>query len=307
MKFITFALFLACLSPALCVDSKSDDPTTTTVAPTSTTVAPDITTTTTTTTVAPETTTTTTTVAPDTTTTTVAPNTTTTTTTKAPITTTTSAPALHILNLRLPTNTSLPAQFLANMSIVFDIKYTAELNETKTNQSVRIAVQDLNNFNGVLTDTFETIKMNFGSDWKLEMNYTLINNAYYELNSIHFVYYTDAKIFPNTTEPGKEITVTLGNLTLFSANKDNSYKCFSKSVIDLNADVQIELSNYQAQPFLSSKSSGFDTAVECSADTTGTSKLVPIIVGSALAVLVIMVLIAYIIGRRKHRPGYVQV
>lgn len=298
MKIIIFALFLACLSPALCADTKSDDTTTTTVAPSSTTVAPD----TTTTTVAPETTTTT--VAPDTTTTTVP---TTTTTTKAPITTTTSAPALHILNLRLPTDTSLPAQFLANMSIVFDIKYTAELNETKTNQSVRIAVQDLNNLNGVLTDTFESVKINFGSDWKLEMNYTLINNAYYELNSIHFIYYTDAIIFPNTTEPGKEITVSLGNLTLFSANKDNSYKCFSKSVIDLSADVQIELSNYQAQPFLSSKSSGFDTAVECSADTTGTSKLVPIIVGSALAVLVIMVLIAYIIGRRKHRPGYVQV
>ena len=48
-------------------------------------------------------------------------------------------------------------------------------------------------------------------------------------------------------------------------------------------------------------------AVECAADTTGTSKLVPIIVGSALALLVIMVLVAYIIGRRKHRPGYQQV
>ena len=48
-------------------------------------------------------------------------------------------------------------------------------------------------------------------------------------------------------------------------------------------------------------------AVECAADLTGTSKLVPIIVGSALAVLVILVLVAYIIGRRKHRPGYQQV
>ena len=51
----------------------------------------------------------------------------------------------------------------------------------------------------------------------------------------------------------------------------------------------------------------FFLAIECSADTNGTSKLVPIIVGSALAVLVILVLIAYIVGRRKHRPGYQQV
>jgi hypothetical protein len=48
-------------------------------------------------------------------------------------------------------------------------------------------------------------------------------------------------------------------------------------------------------------------AIECPSDQTGTSELVPIIVGTSLAVLVIFVLIAYIIGRRKHRPGYVQV
>jgi hypothetical protein len=47
--------------------------------------------------------------------------------------------------------------------------------------------------------------------------------------------------------------------------------------------------------------------MECAADQTGTSELVPIIVGSALTVLVVFVLIAYIVGRRKHRPGYQQV
>lgn len=43
--------------------------------------------------------------------------------------------------------------------------------------------------------------------------------------------------------------------------------------------------------------------VECPADTE-TNSIVPIAVGAALAGLVVIVLIAYLIGRRKRRSGY---
>ena len=42
----------------------------------------------------------------------------------------------------------------------------------------------------------------------------------------------------------------------------------------------------------------------CKADDEKDSNLVPIIVGACLAVLVIIVLIAYLIGRRRSRTGY---
>lgn len=193
------------------------------------------------------------------------------------------------------------------MTVVFDIKYIAQMNNTMTNQSVNIVLKDLEDYRGECGTTFETLSIDFNTNWNLELNYTLNKDAYYELNSIIFKYVLDAETFPNTTVLGPK-KVHIGNMTEFSANLDNSYKCFSKTLVDLNDDVQMEFTNYQAQPFLTEKAkSSFDTAVECSADTTGTSKLVPIIVGASLAVLVIMVLIAYIIGRRKHRPGYVQV
>jgi lysosomal-associated membrane protein 1/2 len=191
------------------------------------------------------------------------------------------------------------------MTVEFDIKYIADMNNTKTNQSVNIVLKDLDGYDGECAEQFELISIDFRTDWNLKLNYSLINNAYYELNSIMFHYVVDRVTFPNSTVIGPQ-TILIGNMTQFSASKDNSYKCFAKTLVDLSDDVKLEFTNYQAQPFLG-KSSGFDTAVECSADTTGTSKLVPIIVGSALAVLVIMVLIAYVIGRRKHRPGYVQV
>jgi len=191
------------------------------------------------------------------------------------------------------------------MSLQFDIKYEADVNGTKSNESVNIVLRDVDGYDGECTDTYESLSIDFMTGWNLELNYTLNKNAYFELSSILFKYTIDPKTFPNASQIGDK-TVMLGNLTEFSAIKGNSYRCVATTSVDLNDDVKLEFSNYQAQPFLG-KSTGFDTAVECAADTTGTSKLVPIIVGSALAVLVIMVLVAYIIGRRKHRPGYQQV
>jgi len=121
--------------------------------------------------------------------------------------------------------------------------------------------------------------------------------------------YTIDSTFPNVSnkEIGKH-SIELTNLDYFSANKDNSYKCSSLTSIDLNGTVTLDLKNYQAEPFIKDpKNNDFDTAIECPADISNASKLVPIIVGSALAVLVVLVLIAYVIGRRKHRPGYQQV
>jgi lysosomal-associated membrane protein 1/2 len=44
--------------------------------------------------------------------------------------------------------------------------------------------------------------------------------------------------------------------------------------------------------------------VVCKADVDKNSNLIPIIVGACLAVLVVIVLVAYLIGRRRNRNGY---
>lgn len=50
-------------------------------------------------------------------------------------------------------------------------------------------------------------------------------------------------------------------------------------------------------------------AVECIGDKLSANKLVPIVIGSVLAALVLVILISYIVGRRKHtgNPSYQQV
>jgi hypothetical protein len=42
----------------------------------------------------------------------------------------------------------------------------------------------------------------------------------------------------------------------------------------------------------------------CAADIDKNSNVIPIIVGACLAVLVVIVLVAYLIGRRRNRNGY---
>jgi len=141
------------------------------------------------------------------------------------------------------------------------------------------------------------------------MNYTLSNDQY-TLSAIKLDYFVENGTFPNASisELGNH-TAEMTNLTVSSTSKGSSYKCSSHTLVSLSKEVSLDFSNYQAQAFMSSskKSKDFDIATSCPADITGQSKLVPIIVGSCLAALVFLVLIAYIVGRRRHLPGYQQV
>ncbi|CAF0739665.1 unnamed protein product [Adineta steineri] len=101
-------------------------------------------------------------------------------------------------------------------------------------------------------------------------------------------------------------------VSLFVADRGSSYRCNTKSTItDFNTDknvtiTSIELENLRIQSFADDSKEFNDYAVEkvCPADVDKNSNLIPIIVGACLAVLVVVVLIAYLIGRRRSRNGY---
>lgn len=243
-----------------------------------------------------------TTVAPETTTT-LAPETT---TTLAPLTTTTVAPTNEELSFRIPKNESVPACLRANMSLSFDIKYTTKENENRT---ANVVLNDLEGYTGKCGDSLNSLSMTFKHGWEFQLSYTLVGKSHYQLSTLMLKYKIDENTFPNISSAsiGEERSALLANQSYFAASTGNSYKCFSESVIVLNEEVSTHITHYQAQPFSAEKSNDFDTAVECPADITGTSKLVPIIVGSVLAALVVMVLVAYMIGKKTHRSGYNQV
>lgn len=166
----------------------------------------------------------------------------------------------------------------------------------------------VDDYDGETTSVYNTLHIKFqDAKWTLTLNYTLANDMYH-LDRVRLDYEVTKALFPGVidSELGPR-SVDKTKLNDFSANKDNSYKCTSETSIKLSKDVSVKFSNYWVQPFSDGTKKDYDTAVECPSDITNTSKLVPIIVGSSLAVLVLLVLVAYLIGKRKHRPGYQQV
>lgn len=118
--------------------------------------------------------------------------------------------------------------------------------------------------------------------------------------------------FPDSADSVQGTHRFSANESAFATNREKSYQCNSKTTItgfqmDGNITlVSINFENLRIQPFVNDTQT-FDDFAEaelCSADDEKDSNLVPIIVGACLAVLVVIVLVAYMIGRRRSRNGY---
>ncbi|XP_071313422.1 lysosome-associated membrane glycoprotein 2 isoform X2 [Trachinotus anak] len=104
------------------------------------------------------------------------------------------------------------------------------------------------------------------------------------------------------TSSGAEFSQMNTNLSLWEATIGSSYMCNKEQNYTITNLLTLYTFNLQVQPF-GVKKDGFSTAEECFLDSD-LSFLVPIAVGVALSFLIILVLISYLIGRRKSRTGY---
>lgn len=124
----------------------------------------------------------------------------------------------------------------------------------------------------------------------------------------------DDDSFANATDAGKTLDLTVDyNFSPGEVSVNHSFICRS-SITTNNVTATIEkdtysspvtstLKNIQMQAFNKIKGQeNFAESVHCTADNT--SDVVPIAVGCALAGLVVIVLIAYLVGRRKRSGAY---
>jgi len=148
------------------------------------------------------------------------------------------------------------------------------------------------------------LSLEFNRSEKEENNQTVV---VFELSKLTLKLFMDAEHFPNASTTGFfKATV---NASMYETKLNNSYRCNSEDVIALTADADskafVHLSNLQMEAFRTQTDDKFSSAVDCDADGVVTSDIVPIAVGCALAALVVIVLIAYLIGRRRARQrGY---
>ncbi|KAJ1352165.1 hypothetical protein KIN20_008369 [Parelaphostrongylus tenuis] len=137
--------------------------------------------------------------------------------------------------------------------------------------------------------------------WKLKLIFGSVekNYAFKLLNySLHIV---NSSIIYDLTKAGPDVDLL--------AHDNDAFKC-STTKLGLSNDSMIEMKNVRAIAFAQLDKPEFSKQQiyeQCPLDSR-TSDIVPIVVGACLAGLVVIVLVAYLIGRaRAKRQGYASV
>jgi len=112
----------------------------------------------------------------------------------------------------------------------------------------------------------------------------------------------EVKEFAVKDGAGPEIVFKDNATETYKASVDDSFSCIARHMMK-NGDTELIIKDLKFQPYMSGKDDFTGRVVHCEADKAA-NNVVPIAVGAALALLVIIVLVLYLIGRRKHQKGY---
>ncbi|XP_074048188.1 lysosome-associated membrane glycoprotein 1 [Macrotis lagotis] len=181
---------------------------------------------------------------------------------------------------------------LANMGLQLNITY-----EKKDNTSVRRIFNINPNktaVNGSCTPQVAILELNTENStlvFRFAMNAT---TSKFFLQGIHLnTSLPDAKqpSFEAANDSLKELQATVGN----------SYKCNAEENVKVTDSFSVNIFRVRVQAF-KVEGDKFGSVEECLLDEN--NMLIPIAVGGALAGLVLIVLIAYLIGRKRSHAGY---
>jgi hypothetical protein len=120
----------------------------------------------------------------------------------------------------------------------------------------------------------------------------------WQLFEISFRFEYDRDEFPDAKKSGQPEILTSHLIKDISSTRGRSFGCTKTGSINLFNDASaISFNSLRVQPCITGKD--FGQAEGCAKEQT--SDLIPIIIGAALAALVIIVLIAYLVGRARAR------
>lgn len=265
-----------------------------------------------TTTTTPETTTTTTTTttpAPDTTTSTPAPPTTT--VPPAP----TPAPFFRF-----------PEQGTPCIMLTGDFRATVQYKDDKKESKravLRVPVPNSESTNVTLSGNCRTdkntsfVSLHWGPEENtFTLSFNLTSATKWEFTGVTLDYHVSAEDFPGAADIGKTLHLngTLPGLSHVSVAVNSSLSC--RSLVESSAiSAQVSGSNetytatatalgYKLEAFNTDPTPGdsLQGGIQCAQDDT--SDLIPLAVGVALAGLVLIVLISYLVGRRRRASAY---
>lgn len=261
---------------------------------------------------------------PTTTTTSTSPTTTTTTTTTSPTTTTTVAPATTTV---APSPKPVPEPemgtwsftdssnnqtcIIAQMAMQFNLSYFDATG--KAVQTLYNLPKKVDRVSGQCANSSDYIELlwdmgNTTNTSSLRLNFALNATEHeFVLSGVQLKLSVVGDEFPNA-RPSQQITLT-NNQTLFKTPQEMSYHCNKAQRLNLTSDATglglptVTVSKLQLEAFHAKHNNNFSIAKDCEA--IDTPDIVPIAVGCALVTLIIIMLIAYLVGRNSAQTqGY---
>jgi len=153
-------------------------------------------------------------------------------------------------------------------------------------------------------DRVEELVLHFNGDRFLNLSFTRDQNITGDKNeekwqlyeiTFEFKYNGD---FPDAKDAGQDgKRQNKDSIKEIASTRGRSYGCTKMNPLKVADTFTVTLNNFRVQPFMTSDD--FGQADWCANEQT--SDLIPIIIGAALAALVIIVLIAYLVGRARAR------
>ncbi|KAL3846916.1 hypothetical protein ACJMK2_017864 [Sinanodonta woodiana] len=171
--------------------------------------------------------------------------------------------------------------------------------------------------NATMNETLNVLSIYFYTSWNLTFVFSPDNSSSqlgdmqfktYSVKSIELHYKMEPNLFPGSNDTQTHYATANFTGALFQSKANGSYKCNVDTEVTFTGNVKLNTYNLQYKAFNHDNSTNFGGELsECSGDNSNdnkTNSVVPIAVGAALAGLVVIVLIAYLIGRRRNRKGY---
>ncbi|KAL3993135.1 ceramide galactosyltransferase [Sarotherodon galilaeus] len=179
---------------------------------------------------------------------------------------------------------------LAKMGLQLNVSYTSQ---NKTVQDVLNLNPNVTNSTGSCGASSATLVLTQTQSTILTFNFTLnsTTNKYHLSGVTLLANWSDSAHFSMSNNSLNYLRSTLGY----------SYMCNAEQTLFVTPSFSLNTFDLQVQPF-GVKSGRFATAEECQMDQN--QMIIPIIVGAALAGLVLITLIAYLIGKRRSHAGY---
>ncbi|XP_026152122.1 lysosome-associated membrane glycoprotein 1-like [Mastacembelus armatus] len=185
------------------------------------------------------------------------------------------------------------ACLLASMGLQLNITFKS-VPQNKTVQDVVNLQPNLTKSSGSCESDTASLQLTTDAD-------KTILTFVFTLNTTSHKYHL-SEVSLSASWPDKEpVSVHNRSLNYMRGTLGYSYMCHKEQTLNVAQNVSINTFQLQVQPF-GLTGDKFAAAEECQLDED--DMLIPIIVGAALAGLVIIVLLAYLIGRKRSHAGY---